>query len=151
MPRLRGQILATVDGQGRAGDEARFVGHQIGHGVRDFLGLAQTAHRDIADFLVRRAVPTQATRDRYTPSRIRHIILHGCFTEDHWTLDSTLRPAERAYSYNLMVIVSAHLCDILPSLKCGAAAFMLNLAAAEAYEALMVVHILKYPRCDAGL
>ena len=204
----------------------------------------QTDLRQIADFLVRRAVPTQAPRDRYTPSRIRHIILHGCFTEDHWTPDSKLRPGECAYSYNLMVIVSAHLGDILPSLKRavaelnrsgkvrfpvrlgfadtkgridrklrngylaydeiqargtviysrgeisedlfqrperppaathlaraqgyydhafplarlflagawsyagqdrGAAAFMLNLAAAEAYEALMVVHILKYP------
>ncbi|WP_417623227.1 hypothetical protein [Paremcibacter congregatus] len=204
----------------------------------------QTDLRHIADFLVRRAVPTQDPRDRYTPSRIRHIILQGCFTEDHWTPDSTLRPTERAYSYNLMVIVSAHLCDILAPLKRavaelnrsgevgfpvrlgfadtkgridrklrngylaydeiqvrgtviysrgeisedlfqlperppaathlaraqgyydhafplarlflvgawsyaekdrGAAALMLNLAAAEAYEALMVVHILKYP------
>ncbi len=76
---------------------------------------ADLAH--IASFLVRQTIPTQAPRDRYTPSRIRHIILHGCFTEDHWTPDTALHPDVTSYSYNLMVIVSAHLCDILPSLE----------------------------------
>ncbi|WP_339865080.1 hypothetical protein [Paremcibacter congregatus] len=198
----------------------------------------------IAAFLVRQTIPAQDPHDRYTPSRIRHIILQGCFTEDHWTPDTILHPDVISYSYNLMVIVSAHLCDILPSLERaveqlnqsgkvsfpvllrfadtkgridrklrngylaydqiqvrgtviyskgditedlfqpperpaaaehlvraqgyydhayplahlffagaksfaekdrGAAAFMLNLSAAQGYEALMVVHILKYP------
>tara|TARA_R110002073_G_scaffold9448_10_gene48119 strand:- start:3342 stop:4685 length:1344 start_codon:yes stop_codon:yes gene_type:complete len=204
----------------------------------------QTDLTYIADFLVRQTIPVQDPHDRYTPSRIRHIILQGYFTEDHWTPKTILHPDVISYSYNLMVIVSAHLCDILPSLERaveqlnrsgkvrfpvrlrftdtkgridrklrngylaydeiqdrgtviyskgditqdlfqlperpaaaehlvraqgyydhayplarlflagaksfaekdrGAAAFMLNLSAAEAYEALMVVHILKYP------
>ncbi|MCF6216195.1 MAG: hypothetical protein L3J58_08470 [Emcibacter sp.] len=54
---------------------------------------------------------------RYTPSRIRHIILHGCFTEDHWRPDTELRPDDRPFRYTLMVIVSAHLCDILCNLE----------------------------------
>ncbi|WP_417624045.1 hypothetical protein [Paremcibacter congregatus] len=71
----------------------------------------------IAACLIRRTIPTPATRNRYTPSRIRHIILHGCFTEEHWTPETALHPGESAYSYNLMVIVSAHLGDILAALE----------------------------------
>ncbi len=72
----------------------------------------------IAKFLVEETkVTDKSPYDRYTPSRIRHIMLHGCFTEDHWTAETVLRPDEVSYRYNIMVIVSAHLCDILPILE----------------------------------
>jgi len=76
---------------------------------------ADLAH--IASFLVTHTIATRDPRDRYTPSRIRHIILHGCFTEEHWTSKSLLSPNESATSYSLMVIVSAHLEDILPAVE----------------------------------
>ncbi len=72
----------------------------------------------IADFLVSYSIAhNKDPYRRYTPSRIRHIILHGCFTENHWTISSPLRPDEVSYSYNLMLVISAHLWDLLPILE----------------------------------
>ena len=72
----------------------------------------------IADFLVSYSIAhNKDPYRRYTPSCIRHIILHGCFTEDNWALDTPLRPDEVSYSYNLMLVISAHLWDILPILE----------------------------------
>jgi len=45
-------------------------------------------------------------------ARIRYIVLHGCFTEDHWQPDTELRPAEVSYRYNLLVIISKNLPEI---------------------------------------
>ena len=74
--------------------------------------------KHICDFLLEQtAVTNKSPYHRYTPSHIRHIMLHGCFTEDHWTPETILHPAEVSYRYNIMVIVSAHLCDILPILE----------------------------------
>ncbi|WP_339865006.1 hypothetical protein [Paremcibacter congregatus] len=74
--------------------------------------------KHICDFLLEQtAVTNKSPYHRYTPSHIRHIMLHGCFTEDHWTPETVLRPDDVAYRYNIMVIVSAHLCDILPILE----------------------------------
>ncbi|MFK5954301.1 MAG: hypothetical protein QM498_14690, partial [Desulfobacterium sp.] len=42
----------------------------------------------------------------YNHYRVRHIILHGCFTEDHWQPDTEMRPNEITYRYNIMVIIS---------------------------------------------
>jgi len=72
----------------------------------------------IADFLVSYSIAhNKDPYRRYTPSCIRHIILHGCFTEDNWALDTPLRPDEVSFSYNLMLVISAHLWDILPILE----------------------------------
>ncbi|WP_339862522.1 hypothetical protein [Paremcibacter congregatus] len=78
----------------------------------------QSDLKHICDFLLEQtAVTNKSPYHRYTPSHIRHIMLHGCFTEDHWTPETILHPAEVSYRYNIMVIVSAHLCDILPILE----------------------------------
>ena len=83
--------------------------------------LPEQVRRDlkfISDYLVRYSVThNKCHHQRYTPSCIRHIILHGCFTEDHWTLGKPLHPNEVSYSYNLMLVISAHLWDLLPILK----------------------------------
>ena len=45
-------------------------------------------------------------------ARIRYIVLHGCFTEDHWQPDTELRSAEVSYRYTLIVIISKNLPEI---------------------------------------
>jgi len=78
----------------------------------------QSDLRHIADFLVEQTILSDKTpQHRYTPSRIRHIILHGCFTEDHWKPETEIRSDKVSNRYNIMVIISAHLCDILHILE----------------------------------
>ena len=59
----------------------------------------------------------ERTGRRQTSSCIRYLLLHGCFTEDHWKPDTELQPDAVSYCYNIIVIISAHLYDIMDSLE----------------------------------
>ena len=59
----------------------------------------------------------ERTGRRQTNSCIRYLLLHGSFTEDHWKPDTELQPDAVSYRYNIMVIISAHLYDIIDSLE----------------------------------
>jgi len=78
----------------------------------------QTDLKFISEFLVKYTKTNrERTGRRETNSCIRYLLLHGCFTEDHWTPDTALRSDEIFYRYNIMVIISAHLYDIISSLE----------------------------------
>ncbi len=72
----------------------------------------------ITDYLITHTkTRLERTGRRQTNSCIRYLLLHGCFTEDRWQPDTELRSNEASYRYNIMVIISAHLYDIIDSLK----------------------------------
>ena len=72
----------------------------------------------ITDFLVKNTkTRLERTGRRQTNSCIRYLLLHGCFTERDWKRDTELRSDEIFYSYNIMVVISAHLFDILNNLE----------------------------------
>lgn len=48
---------------------------------------------------------------------IRYLVLHGCFTEDHWQPNTALCPDKEDYRYNLLVVISRNLPEILPALQ----------------------------------
>jgi hypothetical protein len=54
-------VLAAVDRQGRAGDEAGILAAQEGDAARDLLGLAEPADRDRATILPSTSSGTAAT------------------------------------------------------------------------------------------
>ena len=59
----------------------------------------------------------ERTGRRQTNSCIRYLLLHGCFTEDHWKQDTELRSEETSYHYNIMVVISVQLYDIIGNLE----------------------------------
>ncbi|NOZ37851.1 MAG: hypothetical protein GXP11_07265, partial [Gammaproteobacteria bacterium] len=72
----------------------------------------------ITDYLITHTkTRLERTGRRQTNSCIRYLLLHGCFTEDRWKPDTELHPEEVPYTYNIMVIISAHLYDIIDSLE----------------------------------
>ena len=78
----------------------------------------QTDLKFITTFLLKHVkTRLERTGRRQTNSCIRYLLLHGCFTEDHWQPDTELRSDEVSYRYNIMVIISAHLSDIIHSLE----------------------------------
>ena len=67
----------------------------------------------ITEFLVKdyEVAASNGTSNKQNCANITNIILHGCFTEDHWQPDTELRPAEEVYSYNILITVTKILPD----------------------------------------
>ena len=70
----------------------------------------------ITEFLVKdyEVAASNGMSNKQNCANITNIILHGCFTEDHLYEEGTeLRPAEVAYYYNILILVTKILPDSL--------------------------------------
>lgn len=70
----------------------------------------------ITEFLVKdyEVAASNGTSNKQNCANITNIILHGCFTEDHlYEEGAELRPAEAAYYYNILILVTKILPDTL--------------------------------------